>query len=226
MATYQVRHLESVEQHTRPWILFNEEAASWNRPSEEVDPSVEAFHRSLPDYNETQLHNLPSLASELGISHLLLKDESTRFGLPAFKILGASYAVHRTLCQHLNLPPTSTLDAVKEAVAQNGKVKLVTCSEGNWGRAVARMSRIFNVRVTIYVPYFMSDYTQGLIRGEGAEVIVLGKEKGSYDDSIAAVRADANSTGALMVMDVAWDGYEQIPRVSSPMSCFSRCAAA
>lgn len=227
MSGYTVRHLDSKKEFSRPWIYQNSlanDARTW--AAETADPAVEAFHKALPDYNETELHDLKNVASELGLAHVFIKDESTRFGLPAFKILGASWAAHKAICKRLNLPSTSSLDKVRKALADAqtaGKaVRLVTCSEGNWGRACARMSKILGIEATIYVPGFMSEYTQNLLRGEGADVKVL--KDGSYDDSIAATRKDSDATGALMVMDTSWEGYTEVPKVSTPVaSTFVLC---
>lgn len=199
-------------------MLLNKQGTHTWEHSQYTDPAVEAFHQKLPDYNETILHALPSVASDLGLAHVFLKDESTRFGLPAFKILGASWAAYRAICKLLNLSINSTLDDVRQSLAfakiDGNEVRLVTCSEGNWGRACARMSKILGIQATIYVPGFMSEYTQLLLRGEGADLRVL--KDGSYDDSIAATRKDADETGALMVMDTSWDGYEEVPKVTWP----------
>ena len=92
-------------------------------------------------------------------------------------------------------------------------IRLVTCTEGNWGRAVSRMAKYLGIPATIYVPGFMNEYTRSLIRSEGADVRVL--PHGSYDDTIIAVKEDAKHTGALMVMDTSWEGYEEIPSVSA-----------
>jgi diaminopropionate ammonia-lyase len=215
MSTYQVQHLDNPSSSfTRPCIFQNpHHIPNPSSASSHPDPAIEAFHRTLPSYAETALHNLPSIASELGLKHVFLKDESTRFGLPAFKILGASWAIHRSLIKRLSLKSDSSLDDVKEALSQSGSdnIRLVTCSEGNWGRACARMGRVLDVHVTVYVPGFMSEYTRNLLREEGAEVKVL--DDGSYDDAIAATREDAKRTGALMVMDTSWEGYEEVPKV-------------
>ncbi|KXS98991.1 hypothetical protein AC578_6162 [Pseudocercospora eumusae] len=215
MSEYTVRHLHSNTDFSRPWIYHNSLAAdarTW--VADTADPAVEAFHKALPDYNETKLHDLNDVASELGLAHVFIKDESTRFGLPAFKILGASWAAHKAICKRLNLPSTSSLDnvraALQEAETAGNAVRLVTCSEGNWGRACARMSKILGIEATIYVPGFMSEYTRNLLHGEGADVRVL--KDGSYDDSIAATRKDSDETGALMVMDTSWEGYTEVPR--------------
>lgn len=215
MAEYTVRHLESGQQFTRSWALNNAHQHVGSFHNEPVNPAVEAFHRTLPDYDETKLHNLSLLAKEIGLAHVLIKDESTRFGLPAFKVLGASWAIHRSICKHLGIPASTTLDALIKQLSKNpsDQIRLVTCSEGNWGRACGRMAKILRVPLTIYVPGFMSQYTQNLLRGEGAEVKVL--QDGSYDDSIAATKRDAESSGALMVMDTSWDDYTEIPKVLS-----------
>jgi len=81
------------------------------------------FHRSLPDYAPTALVELPELAAEWNVGRVVAKDESTRLGLPAFKALGASWAIHR---------------AVKD---RQGPLTIVTSTDGNHGRAVARFAR-------------------------------------------------------------------------------------
>ena len=208
--SHRVTHLQSGETFTRPKILFNEHQRrrEW---ATTTDPAIEAFHRALPNYAETQLHSLPDVAAELGFSHVFIKDESTRFGLPAFKILGASWAIHQSISKRLGLPKTTSLNGLIETLNGRDDVRLVTCTEGNWGRACARMAKYLGIPCKIYVPYFMNAYTQDLLRGEGAEVVVL--ENGSYDDSIAAVRKEASETDALMVMDTSWKGFSECPQV-------------
>ena len=81
--SYKVRHISTGEEYHRPWLLHNpyrfyaEETPVQNP----IDPAVEAFHRTLPDYNETQLHDLSPIAQELGVANVFLKDESTRKSL-------------------------------------------------------------------------------------------------------------------------------------------------
>lgn len=148
------------------------------------------FHRSLPGYAPTPLTSLPQIAAELGVGEVLVKDESSRLGLPAFKVLGASWACHRVLEAH----PGATL---------------VTATDGNHGRAVARMAAHFGVDATIFVPRVMRPETAARIGGEGAEVV---RVDGDYD---AAVRRAAEFAGGHpereLVQDTAWDGYEQVP---------------
>jgi diaminopropionate ammonia-lyase len=70
------------------------------------------FHSSFPEYQETPLDSLEALANSLGIARLFIKDESFRFGLKAFKVLGASYAVARHLSKRLGID-VSQLDRSK-----------------------------------------------------------------------------------------------------------------
>jgi len=208
MATYKVNHLQTGESFNRPYIYHNSHTkplASQHIPGLEV----EAFHRSLPHYAETRLHSLPSIAADLGLSHVLLKDESTRFGLPGFKIAGASWAIHNALCKHCALPFSTTMANLRTALKECHVVSLVTCTEGNWGRAVGRMSRYLDINARIFVPGFMSVAIQTLIRGEGAEVIIL--EGKSYDDAVAAAIEESKTSESMLVMDTSFDNYTEVP---------------
>jgi diaminopropionate ammonia-lyase len=192
----------------------NPSAASWKYNSPGPNPEVEPFHRSLPDYAVTPLIPLPGLAKELGLGHVLLKDESNRLGLPAFKILGASWAVHKAVAAKCGIPLTSTLEQVGVAAKTLG-IRLVTCTEGNWGRAVARMGKYLGLAAIIFVPNFMDRATQQKIESEGAEVVVV---DGDYDHSIECAKAEAEK-GGMLIMDVSWKGYEEIPEVPFPLIC-------
>jgi diaminopropionate ammonia-lyase len=194
-------------------MYHNPSAASWTYSGSGLDPAVEPFHRTLPEYAVTPLISLPDMAKELGLAHVLLKDESCRLGLPAFKILGASWAVFKAVAAKCNLPLTSSLDEVGEAAQRSG-IRLVTCTEGNWGRAVSRMAKYLHITAIIFVPDFMDKATQRKIESEGAEVVVV---DGDYDYSIKAAREEADRDG-LLVMDVSWEGYDEIPEASHSTS--------
>jgi len=141
-------------------------------PSSSSETEVLSFHRTLPSYAPTPLIPLPSLAASLNIGNVLLKDESNRFDLPAFKILGASWATYRAVAAQCGLPLTISLEELGNA-ARKQEIRLVTCTEGNWGRAVARMAKYLQIPAIIFVPNFMSTATQGKIASEGPEVIVV-----------------------------------------------------
>lgn len=155
---------------------------------------VLAFHRSLPDYAPTALVDAPAIAALLGVSRVLVKDESSRLGLPAFKALGASWAMHRALAA---MQPAPTLP-----------VTFVTATDGNHGRAVARMARRLGHAALIVVPDGVHPVAVEAIRGEGAPVLHAG---GSYDDAVAMAAAEAVRTGGILLQDTAWPGYEDVP---------------
>lgn len=214
-------------------IYLNPKARGWtcdvpNHIAGE-QPSVTplALHKTLPDYGRTPVYSLPSLAKELGIGHVLLKDESNRFGLPSFKILGASWAVYRAVAEKLGRrieyqnagDPMSPVAPSLRSLGRDAKtagLQLVTATEGNWGRAVARMGKYLdNMPVTIIVPEFMPESTRKKIRDEGAKVVVV---SGNYDDAVAAAREQEKASGGkdVLTMDFGWEGYERIPEVGHP----------
>lgn len=193
-------------------MFLNASARSWAYLGPGPNPAVEAFHRQLPDYNITPLIDLPETAKELGVRRVLVKDESHRFGLPAFKILGASWAIYNAVASECGLSLPCSLETLGSK-ARSRNLRLVTCTEGNWGRATARMAKYLQIPATVFVPKFMDVATQRKISGEGAEVVVV---NGDYDMSIEAARELANNEGNLLVMDVSWEGYEEVPRVCLP----------
>lgn len=148
-----------------------------------------AFHEALPGYAPTPLVELPTVAGELGVGRVLVKDESARLGLPAFKVLGVSWAVQRML-------ETSTPTA------------LVTASAGNHGRAVARVAAQHGLPARVYLPDGVHPAARAAIQVEGGTVIDI---PGSYDMAVAAAAADARAGGGALAQDTAWAGYEQIP---------------
>jgi diaminopropionate ammonia-lyase len=152
------------------------------------------FHRTLPGYAPTPLTDFPELAAELGVGRVFVKDESARLGLPAFKILGASWAVHRAL-------------AVRATPAEHVST-LVTATDGNHGRAVARVARLLGQRARVFVPSGVHPDAVAAIAAEGAEVTLV---TGSYDDAVHQAAQAAAGSEAILIQDTAWPGYEQIP---------------
>jgi diaminopropionate ammonia-lyase len=164
----------------------------------------------MPEYRPTPLVELPALATELGVAAVLIKDESYRLGLPAFKILGASWAANCALSQreHFDGPATS-LGVLRERIG-SAPITLVTATDGNHGRAVARMAALLGLAARIYVPAGTAEKTVQAIGSEGAKVVQTDL---NYDD---VVRAAASSTmgkpDEVLVQDTAWSGYEEIPQ--------------
>ncbi|KAI0813534.1 pyridoxal-phosphate dependent enzyme family protein [Xylaria sp. FL0064] len=194
-------------------IHINPDARDWTHEGSRAknEGKVLAFHETLPDYNKTPLHSMPEVARELGLGHVLVKDESNRFGLPAFKILGASWAVYRAVGWHLGIPVAEGQVSIAElgAKARKAGVEIVTASEGNCGRAVARMAKYMGIPVRVWVPSFMPEATRELIRGEEAEVVVI---DGSYDDLIPIVSEEAEEKDTILILDVSFEGFTDVPK--------------
>ncbi len=112
-----------------------------------------AFHTRLPGYAPSPLMEMPTLAERRGIGRLLVKYDASRFGLPAFKMLGGSWATYRSLVAMLGAEPSwETLDELKVAFEPLGPLTLATATDGNHGRAVARMAAWLGYKSTIYLP--------------------------------------------------------------------------
>jgi diaminopropionate ammonia-lyase len=169
-----------------------------------VAPDAYDFHRALPGYAPTPLVEAPMLAEELGVGRVFVKDESFRLGLPAFKVLGVSWAVNRKLAELAGTAPAPTLEALREIARSLAPLTLVTATDGNHGRALARVTAQLRLNARIVVPSGLPRAVVAAIESEGATVEEV---PGSYDD---AVRHAASIPGVL-VQDMAWQGYESVP---------------
>ncbi|MCK0173861.1 diaminopropionate ammonia-lyase [Mycolicibacterium sp. F2034L] len=177
---------------TEPFLLNPNWAAGRSAEPRSTD-DIRRFHQTLPGYAVTPMVALPAVAHRLGLGAVFVKDESLRLGLPAFKMLGASWAVHRAL-----------------QGSTGAKPRLVTATDGNHGRAVARMAKLMELPATVVIPRGVSERAIDLIRAEGAEVKVLDV---SYDDAVQHAAALAESAPeALLVQDTSWPGYEEVPQ--------------
>lgn len=138
-----------------------------------------------------------------------LKDESLRLGLPAYKILGAAWATYRALTDRLGqtLEPWHDLAGLRARLGPLGRVRLVTATDGNHGRGVARVARWLGLPAEIYLPKGTAEARLAGIRSEGARAIEV---EGTYDDAVARA-AEAAGEHTLLIQDHGWPGYEQIP---------------
>jgi diaminopropionate ammonia-lyase len=168
-------------------------AARENPFSAEDYEDLSAFYGSHPELAATPLATLPRAARALGLGALYVKDESTRFGLNAFKSLGVRYAVDR-------LQRDGLLDV---------RATLVCASAGNHGRAVARAARERGLAARVYMSSTAADGVKRNIAAEGAEVIVV---SGTYDEAVRTMARDAEANGWTIVSDTSWAGYDEVPR--------------
>jgi diaminopropionate ammonia-lyase len=153
---------------------------------------MRAFFAARPTLTPTPSVALPALARDLGVGTLIAKDESARFGLNAFKLLGARFAI--------------------ETLLRDGELKagdtVVCASEGNHGRAVARAAKDAGCACRVYMAADAAQARVDAIAGEGAEVIRVG---GSYDDAVRILQHEAAVNGWTIISDTSWPGYERIP---------------
>lgn len=172
---------------------------------------VWTYHKSFPAYTETPLAALDNLAKELGLSKVWVKDESYRFGLNAFKVLGGSYSIGVYLAKKLGIP-LSELTYEKltspEAKEKLGDMTFVTATDGNHGRGVAWTARELGQKSVVYMPQGSSQERLANIRAEGADASIVDM---NYDDAVRLANQMGEEKGWIMVQDTAWEGYEEIP---------------
>ncbi len=168
------------------------------------------FHERLPGYAATPLVELPELAERLGLGRVWAKDESNRLGLPAFKILGASWAAYRAVVERLGTDPEpwGTVEELASRLAAIKPLTLVTATEGNHGRAVARVAALLGLEALIFVPRDAAPARIEAIESEGAAVTVV---DGTYDEAVERAATEAGP-GRLLISDTSWPGYEETPR--------------
>src|SRR5690348_15773302 len=176
-----------------PW-LARPRARSWTCgiPESVRAGAVRAFHASLPAYAPTPLTEVPALAGELGVARVFVKDESSRLGLPAFKVLGASWAIHRFLADEpitatgpASATPPDALARLRAAAAHRPGLIFVTATDGNHGRGVARMARLMGTPARGFVPAVTGPATRAAIASAHAETPTI---NGRYNYAVATTR--------------------------------------
>jgi diaminopropionate ammonia-lyase len=194
---------------------FRKPIPKWDRHQTGAfeNPDIMDLHRSLREYNPTPLISLPHLAETLGIGRLLVKDEGHRFGLKAFKALGATYAIYKFISAEYekpdhDIPPPESFYATEDIVPP-GCYTFCTATDGNHGRGVAWTASKLRQNAVIYMPRNTVPARVDNIRQHGAEVHIV---DGDYDDAVGICRDEARKNGWQIVSDTAWQGYETIPR--------------
>lgn len=180
--------------------------------SEDMAKKVLKFHKSFPQYSETPLVELKNLADYLKIKDIFVKDESFRFGLNAFKVLGGSFSIGMYIAQRLNKSIEDltfeelTSDETKEKL---GDITFITATDGNHGRGIAWTAEQLRQKAIVYMPKGSAIERRDRIRAHGAECEILDL---NYDDCVRYASKIAEEKGYVMVQDTSWEGYEDIPR--------------
>ena len=176
-----------------------------------VADKVMKFHKSFPEYEQTPLVSLASLAKKLGVSGIYVKDESKRFGLNAFKVLGGSYAVAKYIARYLNEPEDKMSYAFLTSKEIKEKIKgitIVTATDGNHGKGIAWTARQLGLACKVFVPRNTTEERMKNISLEGAEVF---RTDWDYDDTRRYAQKIAEEIGGSIIQDTTWEGYEEIP---------------
>ena len=171
-----------------------------------------AFHQSFPQYTVTPLAKLDGMAGVLGLGGLYVKDESYRFGLNAFKVLGGSFAMARYIAQKTGKDVSETTydyltsDKLRQ---EFGRATFFTATDGNHGRGVAWAANKLGQKAVVHMPKGSVKTRFDNIAKEGAAVTI---EELNYDDCVRLAAKEADETpNGVIVQDTAWDGYEEIP---------------
>ena len=178
---------------------------------DEVD-KARAFHRSFPQYAPTPLARLDAMAARLGLGALWIKDESFRFGLNAFKVLGGSFAMARYIAGEMGRDVSEltcgylTSPQFREDF---GQTTFFTATDGNHGRGVAWAARQLGQKAVVHMPKGSSSRRFDNIAKEGAQVTI---EEVNYDDCVRMAAAEAaGAEHGVVIQDTAWPGYEEVP---------------
>lgn len=170
-----------------------------------------AFHQTIPNYKPTPLYQLPNLAKQLGINNIFVKDESQRFELKAFKVLGGSFAMAKYIAKVLGediskLPfDKITSDQIRHSIPP---ITFATTTDGNHGRGVAWTANKLKQKSVVYMPKGSAQERLEAIQREGATASITDL---NYDDAVRMTAEQAKQHQWIVVQDTAWPGYEDIP---------------
>lgn len=171
-----------------------------------------AFHESFPQYEVTPLRRLQNLADYLGLKRIYAKDESYRFGLNAFKVLGGSYAIVKYIAKELHKDvsdlPYDILTS-KELKEEFGEATFFTATDGNHGRGVAWSANKLGQKCVVRMPKGTTETRRNNIAKENAIVTI---EDMNYDHCVLKAAKEASEAKrGILVQDTAWEGYEEVP---------------
>lgn len=172
---------------------------------------IRTFHKGFSQYEITPLQSLDELAKKLEVKNIWIKDESYRFNLNAFKVLGGSYAIGKYLAEKLGLDISEiTFDKLKSEETKTilGDITFVTATDGNHGRGIAWAARELGQKSVVYMPKGSSQIRLENIRKEGSNASITDL---NYDDSVRLASKYADENNGVLIQDSSWEGYEEIP---------------
>lgn len=185
--------------------------SSTERFGEDNAKKVLAYHSSFPEYQETPMAELKNLAKYLGVESFCVKDESYRFGLNAFKVLGGSYCIGKYIAERLGMD-ISELTFEKlvspEIHEELGEITFVTATDGNHGRGIAWTANRIGQKSVVFMPKGSAKERLHNIQALASDASITDM---NYDDTVRHANECAEKYGWVMVQDTAWEGYEQIP---------------
>lgn len=185
--------------------LFNGEISP--QFTSEQTHKARAFHQKIAGYQPTPLCDLSELANLFGVGKILVKDESQRFGLNAFKMLGGTYAIAQLLCEKYQMDINDfSFEKIKNTIKE--KMTFATTTDGNHGHGVAWAARQLGQHAVVYMPKGSAQERVDHILNLGAECIVTDM---NYDDTVRMTMKIAKERGWEVVQDTAWEGYTKIP---------------
>lgn len=176
-----------------------------------VAEKARGFHQSFPEYAPTPLVSLNDLAKLLDVRSIHVKDESCRFGLNAFKVLGGSYCIGNYVAKRLGVDIgdlTYEFLISAEAKEKLGMITFITATDGNHGRGIAWTANRLGQACVVLMPKGSAAERLENIRALGAEAWITDV---NYDDTVRMAKKLAEKNGWVLVQDTAWDGYEEIP---------------
>lgn len=191
----------AISEDRTPAALFGKERAA----------QVRNYHQSFSAYQPTALKSLDSLAKILGLGKFYVKDESSRFGLNAFKGLGGSYCIGRVLAERAGISEDElTFNRLQQEDVRTATkgVTFVTATDGNHGRGIAWTTKELGIAAVVYMPNGSAKERLQNIRKLGAQAEIT---KLNYDDTVRYAAQCEKENGWVLVQDTAWEGYEKIP---------------
>ena len=161
------------------------------------------FHKSFPQYRKTPLVELKELSKEIGLKNFYVKDESYRFNLNAFKVLGGSYAIGNYIAEILgkDISELSYEKLISDEIRKKiGDIVFVTATDGNHGRGIAWTANQLKQKSKVFMPKGSSIERLNNIKVENSDVNIYDY---NYDDCVRLANEYAEKNNGILVQDTS-----------------------